>query len=82
MSAIPAIPLEKQPIEYPTSDGKPMAETTLHRVVMQDLIHGLTGKLLPWPDEEAAVRQAAEERTRILEAENARLRAELERRQG
>ncbi len=32
-----AIPLEQE-IEYPTSDGKPMAETTLHREVMSDTI--------------------------------------------
>ena len=51
MSAIPAIPLEnRQPIEYPTSDGKPMAETTLHRVVMQDLIHGLESHFRAVPD--------------------------------
>jgi Uma2 family endonuclease len=37
-----AIPLERQPVEYPTSDGKPMAETTLHRMVMTDLIEGLS----------------------------------------
>src|SRR3954453_9141785 len=35
-----AIPLEQE-IEYPTSDGQPMAETTLHRKVMCDLIEGL-----------------------------------------
>lgn len=45
-----AIPLEKQPVEYPTSDGKPMAETTLHRVVMQDLIHGLESHFRTVPD--------------------------------
>jgi Uma2 family endonuclease len=45
-----AIPLEKQPVEYPTSDGKPMAETTLHRVVMQDLIHGLESHFRAVPD--------------------------------
>lgn len=32
-----ALPLEKE-IEYPTSDGQPMAETTLHRKVMSNLI--------------------------------------------
>ncbi len=31
----------KQDIEYPTSDGKPMAETTLHRKVMTNTIGGL-----------------------------------------
>jgi Uma2 family endonuclease len=35
-----ALPLE-QGIEYPTSDGRPMAETTLHRKVMTNLIEGL-----------------------------------------
>ncbi|HBL31587.1 MAG TPA: hypothetical protein DD490_32600, partial [Acidobacteria bacterium] len=35
-----ALPLEKE-IEYPTSDGQPMAETTLHRQVMSSLIGGL-----------------------------------------
>jgi Uma2 family endonuclease len=35
-----ALPLEHE-IEYPTSDGQPMAETTLHRKVMSDVIEGL-----------------------------------------
>lgn len=35
-----AIPLEQE-MEYPTSDGQPMAETTLHRKVMADLIEAL-----------------------------------------
>jgi Uma2 family endonuclease len=35
-----AIPLERQ-IEYPTSDGQPMAETLEHQQVMIDLIEGL-----------------------------------------
>jgi Uma2 family endonuclease len=35
-----ALPLEHQ-IEYPTSDGQPMAETTLHRKVMSDTIEAL-----------------------------------------
>ncbi|HKH46531.1 MAG TPA: Uma2 family endonuclease [Thermoanaerobaculia bacterium] len=34
------MPLEKE-IEYPTSDGQPMAETTIHRKVMSNLIGGL-----------------------------------------
>jgi Uma2 family endonuclease len=34
-----AIPLERE-IEYPTSDGEPMAETPHHRLVMTDLIQG------------------------------------------
>ena len=36
-----AIPLHREEIEYPTSDGQPMAETTLHRKVMADLIAAL-----------------------------------------
>jgi Uma2 family endonuclease len=35
-----ALPLEQE-IEYPDSDGQPMAETTLHRTVMSDMIQGL-----------------------------------------
>jgi len=35
-----ALPLEQE-IEYPNSDGQPMAETTLHRIVMSDVIGGL-----------------------------------------
>jgi Uma2 family endonuclease len=35
-----ALPLEHE-IEYPSSDGQPMAETTLHRKVMSDVIGGL-----------------------------------------
>ncbi len=35
-----ALPLERE-IEYPTSDGQPMAETTLHRKVMSNVIGGL-----------------------------------------
>jgi Uma2 family endonuclease len=40
----------KREIEYPTSDGQPMAETTLHRKVMNDLIHGLEGRYADVPD--------------------------------
>jgi len=36
-----AIPLHRKEIDYPTSDGQPMAETTLHRKVMADLIAAL-----------------------------------------
>jgi hypothetical protein len=43
------------------------------------LVEPATGKPLPWPEEEAAARQAAEERARTLEDEVARLRAELDR---
>lgn len=34
-------PSRRRAIEYPTSDGKPMAETDIHRQVMVDLIEGL-----------------------------------------
>jgi len=45
-----AIPLHHEEIEYPTSDGQPMAETTLHRKVMTDLIEGLERRFLTAPD--------------------------------
>lgn len=44
-----ALPLEQE-IEYPTSDGQPMAETTLHRVVMSDVIEGLERRFAGAPD--------------------------------
>ena len=44
-----AMPLEQE-IEYPTSDGQPMAETTLHRKVMNDLIEGLEDHYADVPD--------------------------------
>jgi len=44
-----ALPLEKE-IEYPTSDGQPMAETTLHRKVMSNLIGGLERRYAEVPD--------------------------------
>ena len=44
-----ALPLEEE-IEYPTSDGQPMAETTLHRVVMSDVIQGLERRFADTPD--------------------------------
>ena len=37
-------------IEYPTSDGKPMAETEFHQKVMIDLIQILTRYYLDSPD--------------------------------
>lgn len=37
------LPLEQE-IEYPTSDGQPMAETAEHMQVMFDLIYGLKGR--------------------------------------
>ena len=45
-----AIPLHHEEIEYPTSDGQPMAETTLHRKVMTDLIEGLERHFREAPD--------------------------------
>ena len=45
-----AIPLHHEEIEYPTSDGQPMAETTLHRKVMTDLIDGLELRFQAAPD--------------------------------
>jgi Uma2 family endonuclease len=45
-----AIPLHHEEIEYPTSDGQPMAETTLHRKVMTDLIDGLEHRFRDAPD--------------------------------
>lgn len=44
-----AIPLEQE-IEYPTSDGQPMAETSLHLWVMFDLIDGLRRRYAAVPD--------------------------------
>ncbi len=44
-----AIPL-RQEVEYPESDGQPMAETTLHRKVMNDLIHGFERRYRDTPD--------------------------------
>ncbi len=44
-----AIPLEKG-IEYPTSDGQPMAESSHHQTVMFDLIHGLKSRYAAVPD--------------------------------
>ncbi|MEA2602053.1 MAG: hypothetical protein QOF89_3045 [Acidobacteriota bacterium] len=43
------LPLEQE-IEYPTSDGQPMAETPLHRKVMNDLIGGLEDRYAQEPD--------------------------------
>ena len=41
MAAIPLRAERAEEIEYPTSDGRPMAESTLHRKVMADLIAAL-----------------------------------------
>ncbi len=44
-----AIPL-KQTIEYPESDGQPMAESDLHRDLMIDLIHALKSRYAREPE--------------------------------
>jgi len=44
-----ALPLEHE-IDYPESDGQPMAETTLHRRVMSDIIEGLERRYAGVPD--------------------------------
>ena len=44
-----ALPLEQE-IEYPDSDGQPMAETTLHREVMSDTIGGMERRYADVPD--------------------------------
>lgn len=44
-----AIPLEHE-IEYPTSDGQPMAETLEQQTVMIDLIQGLRSRYADVPD--------------------------------
>jgi Uma2 family endonuclease len=44
-----AIPLQRE-IYYPESDGKPMAESELHRDVMTDLIHALKSRYLGEPN--------------------------------
>jgi Uma2 family endonuclease len=46
MSAMPLA----QEIEYPTSDGQPMAETTLHREIMADTIAALERRYADTPD--------------------------------
>lgn len=49
MSAMPLEPLEQES-EYPTSDGQPMAETTLHREIMADTIAALERRYAAAPD--------------------------------
>jgi Uma2 family endonuclease len=44
-----AMPLRDEEIEYPTSDGRPMAESNLHRKVMADLIAALEQHFLDDP---------------------------------
>jgi Uma2 family endonuclease len=41
---------ETAEIDYPTSDGRPMAESDLHREVMFDLIHRLAHRYADRPD--------------------------------
>jgi Uma2 family endonuclease len=45
-----AIPLKHDDVYYPESDGEPMAETPLHRMVMSDLINGLTRRYASDPE--------------------------------
>jgi Uma2 family endonuclease len=46
-----AIPLQREPeIEYPDSDGKPMAESPIHRKVMSHLIDALEDHFAGEPD--------------------------------
>jgi Uma2 family endonuclease len=45
-----AIPLQRDDIYYPESDGQPMAETDLHRDEMYDLIHALRRRYRDVPD--------------------------------
>ncbi|HVR98151.1 MAG TPA: Uma2 family endonuclease, partial [Thermoanaerobaculia bacterium] len=40
----------RQAIEYPISDGQPMAETTLHRIIMTDVIGSLERRYATVPD--------------------------------
>lgn len=44
-----AIPLNQE-IDYPTADGQPMAETTLHRKIMSNMIEGLERRFRDVPD--------------------------------
>lgn len=44
-----AIPLQRE-VYYPESDGKPMAESDLHREVMTDLIHALKARYAGEPN--------------------------------
>jgi Uma2 family endonuclease len=45
-----AMPLRDEEIDYPTSDGRPMAESNLHRKVMADLIAALEQRYLDDPN--------------------------------
>jgi Uma2 family endonuclease len=50
MAAIPYLEIDFQEIDYPTADGQPMAETTLHRKIMTDMIGGLERYFAHEPD--------------------------------
>ncbi|HEV7508898.1 MAG TPA: hypothetical protein VGS07_28745 [Thermoanaerobaculia bacterium] len=43
------LPLEQE-IDYPISDGQPMAETPEHAQVIIDLLFGLNGRYAAVPD--------------------------------
>jgi len=49
MAAMPLRDEHDEDIEYPTSDGRPMAESNLHRKVMADLIAALERHFLDEP---------------------------------
>ncbi len=44
-----AMPLREEEIDYPTSDGRPMAESNLHRKVIADLIAALEQRYIDDP---------------------------------
>lgn len=46
----PPVPTPGEVVEYPTSDGRPMGETDVHRDQMMDLIHALQVRYLGAPD--------------------------------
>jgi Uma2 family endonuclease len=50
MARMTAIPLQRDEVFYPESDGQPMAETDLHRDLMVDLIRALRRRYLAEPD--------------------------------
>jgi Uma2 family endonuclease len=51
MAAIPLKQeIDSQEIDYPTADGQPMAETTLHRKIMSDMIQNLEQRFKDVPD--------------------------------
>jgi Uma2 family endonuclease len=50
MARMNAIPLQRDDVYYPESDGQPMAETDLHRDEMVDPIHALKRRYRDAPD--------------------------------